>query len=98
MTDDTTGKPQEGRRRTPSDVPGPSGTRTPSEPGTPPRTVTPSGTRRQDNEFILSLAFRRQIWDNITGVVAYLGNFNESNDPVFEYNRNVVSVGLEARY
>lgn len=59
---------------------------------------TPSGTRRQDNEFILSLAFRRQIWDNITGVVAYLGNFNESNDPVFEYNRNVVSVGLEARY
>lgn len=59
---------------------------------------TPSGTRRRDNEFLVSLALRRQIWDNLAVVLAYLGDFNDSNDPPFNYNRSIVTLGVEARY
>jgi hypothetical protein len=59
---------------------------------------TASGKRRRDDDFLFSLALRRPIWDGIDAVVGYFGDFNDSNDPDFDYDRNVVSVGVEARY
>jgi hypothetical protein len=59
---------------------------------------TPSGGRRRDNDFIFALSLRHRIWEGIDGVVAYFGDFNDSNDPTFDYDRSVVSVGVEARY
>jgi hypothetical protein len=29
---------------------------------------------------------------------AFLGDFNGSNDPLFEYDRQIVSLALEGRY
>jgi Tfp pilus assembly protein PilF len=59
---------------------------------------TPSGARRRDNEFLLFLTLRRQIWESVDAVVGYFGDFNDSNDPPFDYDRSIVSVGVEARY
>jgi hypothetical protein len=59
---------------------------------------TPSGARRRDNDFLFSLSLRRRIWEGIDAVVAYFGDFNDSNDPDFDYDRSVVSIGVEARY
>ena len=59
---------------------------------------TPSGARRHDNDFLFSLSLRRPIWEGIDAVVSYFGDFNDSNDPDFNYDRSVVSVGIQARY
>jgi redox-sensitive bicupin YhaK (pirin superfamily) len=59
---------------------------------------TPSAVRRRDNEFLLSFVLRRPIWKSIDALVAYFGDFNDSNNPTFDYDRSVVSVGVEARY
>lgn len=54
--------------------------------------------RRHDNDFLLSFALRRPIWEGIDVAVAYFGDFNDSNDSDFNYDRSVVSIGVEARY
>jgi len=59
---------------------------------------TPSGKRRQDNDFLFSLVLRRPIWKEIDAIVGYFGDFNDSKDPDFNYDRSVVSIGVEARY
>jgi Tfp pilus assembly protein PilF len=57
-----------------------------------------SGGRRRDHDFLFSLSLRRRIWAGIDGVVAYFGDFNDSNNEDFNYDRSVVSLGVEARY
>lgn len=59
---------------------------------------TPSEARRRDHDFLFSLSLRRRIWEGIDAVVGYFGDFNDSNDPDFDYDRSVVSIGVEARY
>lgn len=61
-------------------------------------TPTPPGPRRRDHDLLFSLSFRRPIWESIDAVVGYFGDFNDSNDPDFDYDRSVVSIGVEARY
>jgi Tfp pilus assembly protein PilF len=62
------------------------------------RMFTPSGNRRRDDEHVVILAARKELWDNVALTAAFLGDFNDSNDPPFEYNRQIVSIGLEGRY
>lgn len=63
-----------------------------------PESVLPSGARRRDNDFLFSLSLRRRIWEGIDAIVGYFGDFNDSNDVDFDYDRSVVSIGVEARY
>jgi len=58
----------------------------------------PSDSRRRDNENVVILAARKELWDNVALTAAFLGDFNDSNNPTFEYNRQIVSLGLEGRY
>jgi Tfp pilus assembly protein PilF len=59
---------------------------------------TQPGKRRQDNEHNVMLAFRRRVWENLSVTAAYLGNFNNSDDPLFEYDRNIASLTLDVTY
>lgn len=59
---------------------------------------TASGHRRHDNEVILVLALRRPLWQNTAIVAGYFGDFNDSNNASFDYDRHVVSLTMEARY
>jgi hypothetical protein len=57
-----------------------------------------TGGRRHDNDFLFYLSLRRRIWKGIDGVVGYFGDFNNSNNTDFDYDRSIVSVAVEARY
>jgi Tfp pilus assembly protein PilF len=59
---------------------------------------TPSGNRRRDNEHVIILAARRELWEHVALTAAFLADFNDSNDPPFEYDRQIVSLGIEGRY
>lgn len=58
---------------------------------------TPSGNRRRDNENLVIVAARKQLWNHVALTFAYLGDFNGSNNPAFAYDRNIVSLALEGR-
>ncbi len=62
------------------------------------RMFTPSHNRRRDNENSFILTARRELWGHVALTAAFLGDFNGSNDPNFEYDRQIVSLGLEGRY
>lgn len=62
------------------------------------RMFTPSGNRRRDGDHVVILAARKELWDHVALTAAFLGDFNGSNDPLFEYDRQIVSLALEGRY
>lgn len=53
---------------------------------------------RVDNTNHVVVSVRQELGEWFSVTVAYLGTFNQSNQPVFTYNRNIVSAVLEARY
>jgi tetratricopeptide (TPR) repeat protein len=61
------------------------------------RMFTPSGNRRRDNEHLVVLAVRKELWSHVALTMAYLADFNGSNDPRFDYDRHIVSLALEGR-
>jgi len=58
----------------------------------------PSQTRRSDNEHQIIVAARKRLSEELSLVAAYLGDFNNSNDSRFEYDRHIGSLTLEARF
>jgi len=62
----------------------------------------PTGlTRRKDNDHRFILSLERplpELWEHLSVVAAYLGTFNRSNKTIFEYDRNIGSIGLQVRF
>ena len=58
----------------------------------------PSGDRRVDREHLVTAALRKELSDSLAVTAAFLADINNSNDPRFEYDRYVGSLGLELRY
>ncbi len=54
--------------------------------------------RRHDNEHEFVVAFYRDLNDYLQLTLAYLGVLNNSNIATFDYNRNILSVGLRAHF
>lgn len=53
---------------------------------------------RRDNEELVLVDFRRPISDHLTAIAGYVGDFNNSNNGYFDFNRNIGSIALEARF
>jgi thioredoxin-like negative regulator of GroEL len=64
------------------------------------RTATPTsaGVRRHDDQHEFVLAFYRDLNEYLQVSLAYLGVVNNSNVETFDYDRNIVSVGVRAHY
>jgi Flp pilus assembly protein TadD len=58
----------------------------------------PESDGRRDNEELILVDFRRPISDHLTAIVGYVGDFNNSNNPYFDFNRSIGSIALEARF
>jgi Tfp pilus assembly protein PilF len=58
----------------------------------------PVGRSRLDYEHRIGAALRRPLTDMISLVAAWVGTWNESNKDDFEYDRHIVSLGVELRY
>jgi len=58
----------------------------------------PIGRSRLDYEHRIGAALRKQLTDMISLVAAWVGTWNESNKDDFEYDRHIVSLGVELRY
>ena len=56
------------------------------------------GPRRRDDEHIVIVGARRPVMEHVDLIAAYLGEFNNSKDPDYEFNRHIVSLTLEARF
>ncbi len=53
---------------------------------------------RVDNTNHLAVALRHELGDSFAVSLVYLGTFNQSNQAVFTYDRNIISAAFEARY
>jgi tetratricopeptide (TPR) repeat protein len=58
----------------------------------------PASNGRIDNTNHVAFALRQALGDWFWLSFAYLGTFNDSNQTVFTYDRNIVSIGFEGRY
>lgn len=58
----------------------------------------PVGDPRLDREHRVGIAFRRPINELISVVAAWIGTWNDSNKDVFDYTRQIGSIGVEVRY
>lgn len=58
----------------------------------------PVGAARRDHENRVTVAFRKNVSEMASLVAAWVGTWNESNKVDFEYDRNIVSLGVELRY
>lgn len=58
----------------------------------------PFTDRRRDNEYLVTTALRKQIWDHFDVALFYVGDINNSNHSPFQYERHIVSLVLEGRY
>jgi tetratricopeptide (TPR) repeat protein len=56
------------------------------------------GFRRHDNEHQVVLAFAHDLTEHLQLSLAYLAVINNSNIPDFNYDRQIISVGVRARY
>ncbi|HUI27225.1 MAG TPA: tetratricopeptide repeat protein [Candidatus Kryptonia bacterium] len=59
---------------------------------------TPGGPRRHDDEHHLVFIARYYLNEYFDVVAGYYGSFNNSNQDLFTYDRNIGSVALEVRY
>lgn len=57
----------------------------------------PAGSGRRDDEHRVRVGVRKDLTDAISLVAAWVGTWNESNKDDFEYDRNIVSLGVELR-
>ena len=57
-----------------------------------------AGNRRHDDENLVVVALRKQLHTYVAVIVGYLGDFNDSNDVRFKYDRHIVSLSLEGRF
>jgi tetratricopeptide (TPR) repeat protein len=58
----------------------------------------PPSNGRRDDEYGLVADWRRPLDEHIDFVLAYIGDFNNSNQAQFTYDRNIGSIGFEARF
>ena len=60
--------------------------------------TAPGGERRKDNQNEAVVAITKQLTPHLQVTAAYFGTYNDSNKPVFQYNRNVGSVAFEVLF
>lgn len=53
---------------------------------------------RHDDELMTTVALSRPLTDHLDVTVAYLGNFNNSTNSLFDYDRSIASVAMEVRF
>lgn len=58
----------------------------------------PASDGRLDDEYRIILATGKQVADYTFVTLSYLGTFNQSNQSVFEYNRQIVSLSVQVRF
>ena len=58
----------------------------------------PIGVTRLDRENRAGVALRKNVNDMISVVVSWIGTWNDSTKTVFEYDRQIASLGVEVRY
>jgi hypothetical protein len=51
--------------------------------------------RRNDYEHLFTLQVERELWDHLVGRAYYVGDLHGSNLPEFEYDRHILSVGIQ---
>jgi tetratricopeptide (TPR) repeat protein len=64
-------------------------------------TVDPMPGRRHDNDHRIVVSFERplsEIWDHLFVNASWFGTFNNSNKPIFEYQRQIGSIAAEVRF
>lgn len=57
----------------------------------------PAPSRRQDEEQIVDLVLRRALIDQLWLIAAYRAQLNSSTETLFDYDRQIVTLGLEYR-
>jgi len=60
--------------------------------------VSPNNGRRMDDDYEFVVALRKQLNEFLGVTVAYDGTIDNSNKTVFDYDRHIVSVGVDARF
>jgi hypothetical protein len=62
--------------------------------------ATPPGTgsKRRDNEHQVLFALHKALSNHLSVIASYLGDFNNSNDSRFAYDRHIGSLALEVRF
>jgi hypothetical protein len=58
-------------------------------------------TPRRDNDNRVIVAFERplsELWEPLFVNAAWYGTWNNSNNPLFEYDRQIGSIGAEVRF
>lgn len=63
--------------------------------------LSPTGEVRRDNDYRAVVSFQRpltEISDHLFVNAAWYGTFNDSNNPLFQYNRQIGSIGTEVRF
>ncbi len=58
----------------------------------------PQSQQRRDNEHRVTLFIEHPLTEHLSLLLAYFGMFNNSTDPLFEYDRNIGSVSVRARF
>jgi hypothetical protein len=58
----------------------------------------PDSNDRRDHEHQIAVSLHRRLTELLAVSLAYLGTFNNSNKPEFEYDRHIGSVALEVRF
>jgi hypothetical protein len=58
----------------------------------------PTGSRRHDGEHEVFAAVSKALNTRFAITAAYLGTFNNSSKPVFDYDRHIVSLALQMRF
>lgn len=53
---------------------------------------------RQDDQYLVTVLLEKQLMEHLSLVGGYLGTFNNSNQALFDYNRNIVSLAVEVKY
>jgi tetratricopeptide (TPR) repeat protein len=64
-------------------------------------TLSPNGTPRTDNDYRAIIALERplsEISDHLFVNAAWYGTFNDSNNALFQYDRQIGSIGTEVRF
>jgi Tfp pilus assembly protein PilF len=63
--------------------------------------VDPKPGRRHDNDHRVIVSFQRplsELWDHLFVSASWFGTFNNSNKPLFEYERQIGSIAAEVRF
>jgi tetratricopeptide (TPR) repeat protein len=53
---------------------------------------------RKDDEYLVTTTLSRPMTEHLNLTLAYLGDYNNSNESLFDYDRSIVSVTMEVRF